>query len=602
MNKKSLKALFLRFIEVYKDEGISTAFLHGLEFLTKYVPVINFSVYRHWYRQHEPGLKELKLQHLQGDLLSQRPLISIVIPVFNPPLKILGETFDSIANQTYSNWECCLANGDPSNFKVKKFIEDYVHKDNRFKVLHLEKNLGIAGNTNMAITLASGSYVAFLDHDDLIAPFALFEIARRLNFDPDIDLFYSDEDNIDTRGFRYGPFFKPSYSPDYLRSVNYMCHFLVVRKKLGEQVGWLRSGFDGAQDYDFIFRISEQARRIERIPMVLYHWRALQGSTAADSNAKPYAGPAGIRSINEHLQRLNLHGKAETTYMPTWYRVNYDIPNNPMVSVIIPNCDHPEDLKNLIESILQKSTYQNFELVIVENNSREPEIFTLYNHLMSIDQRIRVISWKKPFNYSQVNNWAVRHCRGEILLFLNNDIEIITPTWIEEMLMHAIQSGVGTVGAKLIFPNNTIQHAGVIIGIGDVAGHAYKGFTRDMKGHGGQLQLIHNTAANTAACLMVRQEVYNLVGGFDENYVLSFGDVDLCLKILEAGYVNVWTPYTELYHHESKTRGYERSPTQLARYQNEVLYFKWKWSTFLEKGDPYYNPNLTRKREDFRLA
>ena len=600
--KKSFGTLIQRFGEVYRDEGLASAFVHGLEFLSKLLPFINFSLYKRWYQKHEPGESELALQRLQAELLPQKPLISLVIPVYNPPPRIFQETLDSVLAQSYANWECCLANGDPSNTAVKDLIDEYAGKDDRFKVVHLEQNLGIAGNTNVAITMATGTYVGFLDHDDLIAPFALFEVVRRLVSDPGIDLFYSDEDNMNMKGVRYGPFFKPDFSPDFLRSVNYMCHFLVVRKTLGDEVGWIRSGFEGAQDYDFILRESERARRIERIPMMLYHWRSVQGSTAADSNAKPYAGPSGIRAIEEHLQRMNLPGKAETITMPTWYRVKYEISGYPLVSIIILNRDHPEDLGKLVTSILEKSTYTNYELLVVENNSTLPTTFQLYDELRNRDQRIRILEWQNPFNYSAVNNWAATQANGEVLLFLNNDIEVITPTWIEEMLMHAQRQDVGTVGAKLYFPNNTIQHAGVIVGIGDVAGHAYKGFTRDMTGHGGQLMMVHNTAANTAACLMVRRDLFKQVGGFDENYILAYGDVDLCLKVLEAGYVNVWTPFSELYHHESKTRGYERSPEQLARYRNEVFYFKQRWGEFMQRGDPYYNPNLSKEREDFRFA
>jgi len=601
--KKSFVEHVKRFVEIFQDEGAGTALTRAMEFqLTKLNPYIDLSQYKRWAKEHEPNQKELELQHLQADLLPQKPLISLVVPVYNPPLDILKETLDSVVNQTYANWECCVANGDTSNTAITGLIDDYVRKDTRFKVVHLEENLGIAGNTNAAVALASGSYVAFLDHDDLIAPFALFEVAIRLVFDPGIDIFYSDEDNVNLKGVRSGPFFKPCFSPDLLRSVNYMCHFLVVRKTLGDEVGWIRNGYEGAQDFDFILRVSERANKIERIPMMLYHWRSIKGSTAADSNAKPYAGPSGIKALENHLQRLNTPGSVETVFMPTWYRVKYDLPKHPLVSIIVLNHDHEDDLHKLVHSILEKSTYENYELLIVENNSVREETFALYDELREVDQRVKIVEWNHPFNYSQVNNWAARQSSGEVLLFLNNDIEVITPDWIEEMLMHAIRPGVGTVGAKLYFPNDTIQHAGVILGIGDVAGHGHKGFHKDLTGHGGQLTQIRNTAANTAACLMVRKEVFEQVNGFDENYILAYGDVDLCLKVLEAGYLNVWTPFAELYHHESKTRGYERSPEQLARYKNEVFYFKQRWDTFMHKGDPYYNPNLSKKREDFRLA
>lgn len=599
---KSVGELLRRFVEVIRNEGLGSAFIRGLEFLSRKIPFINFSQYKIWYQKHEPLEDELLLQRLQGDLLPQKPLISLVVPVYNPPLHILTDTLASVVNQSYVNWECCIANGDKTNAAVTSLIDSYAQKDARFKVVHLSENLGIAGNTNAAVALASGAYVAFLDHDDLIAPFALFEVARRLVSDPQIDVFYSDEDNINLKGRRSGPYFKPDFSPDLLRSVNYMCHFLVVRKALGDAVGWIRAGYEGAQDYDFILRITEKAGEVAHIPMMLYHWRSIEGSTAFDSNAKPYAGPSGIKALEEHLQRRGTPGNVETVFMPTWYRVRYELPEHPLVTIIVLNRDHADDLHKLVTSILEKSTYKNFELLIVENNSTQKATFDLYAELQAADNRVRVAKWDHLFNYSQVNNWAAQQASGSVLLFLNNDIEVITPAWLEEMLMHALRKEVGTVGAKLYFPNDTIQHAGVILGIGDVAGHGYKGFHRDFTGHGGQLLQIRNTSANTAACVMMRKEVFEQVNGFDENYILAFGDVDLCLKVMAAGFVNVWTPFAELYHHESKTRGYERSPEQLARYQNEVFYFRQRWDSFLHKGDPYYNPNLTRKREDFRLA
>jgi len=601
--KKNFRYHFNRFLEILQDEGPAEAIRLAFEFnFTKVIGRYDATRYKRWVEAREPDAKELDQQHLQAELLPQHPLISILTPVYNPPLRILTETLESVKNQTYATWQCCLANGDPTNKEVTTLLDRYAAADPRFKVVHLNENLGIAGNTNAAVALATGEFVAFLDHDDLIAPNALFEVAIRLISDPEIDVFYSDEDNVNEKGVRTGPFFKPCFSPDLLRSVNYMCHFLVVRKSLGESVGWIRNGYEGAQDFDFILRISEKAKKIVRIPKMLYHWRSIKGSTAADSNAKPYAGPSGIRAVEDQLQRLNLSGSVETVFMPTWYRVHYDLPSRPLVSIVILNHEHADDLEKGVTSIISKSTYDNFELLIVENNSKQQETFALYARLKALYPRVRILEWNHPFNYSAANNWAASQANGDFLLFLNNDIEVITPDWLEQMLMHAIRPGVGTVGAKLFFPNDTIQHAGVIVGIGDVAGHGHKGFHRSLVGHGGQLTQIRNTSANTAACLMVRKEIFEKVKGFDENFILAYGDVDLCLKVLTSGYLNVWTPFAELYHHESKTRGYERSPEQLARYKNEVFYFKQRWNSFMREGDPYYNPNLSSKRENFRLA
>lgn len=564
-------------------------------------PIVRRSLFRRWIRNNEPNKKELEKQRIRAKCLPEQPLISLLVPVYNPPIYILEQTLDSVAAQTYTNWECCIANGDSSNQAIKDLLDAREKADQRFKVIHLEQNRGIALNTNAAAAIASGSFVGFLDHDDVLAPFALFEVAVRIWNDTAIDLFYSDEDVLNEKGNRTEPFFKPGYSPDLLRSMNYMCHFLMIRKTLGESLYWLREGFDGAQDFDFILRATEVAKKVERIPSILYHWRSVKGSTAADYYAKPYATTSGIRALQDHLQRVKTPGEVNTNYMPTWYRVNYTLAEAPLVSIIIPNHDHAEDLRRLITSILEKSTYTNFEILIIENNSSLPETFELYELLKMEDSRISILEWNHPFNYSAVNNFGVDNARGEVLLFLNNDMEVISPDWLEQMLMHANRGAVGAVGAKLIYPNDTIQHAGIIVGIAGTAGHSHKGYYKDRVGYGGLLKQVHNVSANTAACLMVRREIFLEAGGFDPNYVLAFGDVDLCLKIMHKGYLNVWTPFAELYHYESKTRGYETSPEQRARFTNEISYFKHRWKEFLNAGDSFYNPNLTLKDEGYSI-
>lgn len=601
--KKNLLEYLARFNQVLQTDGFSTAFRITRQYLTdpSVNPISRRLLYSRWIKNNEPSDKGLQEQKIRSKLLPYQPLISLVVPVYNPPVEVLSATLDSVSCQTYPIWECCIANGDPSNPEIKAILDQRAADDPRVKVIHLQKNLGIAGNTNRAISLCNGTYVAFLDHDDQLAPFALYEIVLKLWADPEIDIIYSDEDNIDENGKRTEPLFKPGFSPDYLRSVNYMCHFLVVRKKIGDELGWIRSDFEGAQDFDFILRASEKAGKIERIPKILYHWRSVKGSTAADFYAKPYAGVSGIKAVEDHLQRINCPGQVETIYMPTWYRVQYKLAATPLVSIIILNHDHAEDLKKLIISIVERTTYELYEILIIENNSQKLETFELYDSLRRAHKPIKIVELNEPFNYSRANNFAARQAAGEVLLFLNNDLEVITPGWIDEMLMHVLRSGVGTVGAKLLYPNNTIQHAGVIVGIGEVAGHGHKGFNTDRVGYGGQLKMVHNTSANTAACLMIKKEVFLQVQGFDENYILAFGDIDLCLKILDAGLLNIWTPFAELHHHESKTRGYERSLEQLARYANEVYYFKEKWKSFLIKGDPYYNPNLTLIKENYEV-
>lgn len=600
--KKGAGEALNRFTRILKTEGAPTAFRHAYQYLTNPAinPLLRHFFYRQWIHKHEPSEQELSIQRTRSQMLPAKPLISLLVPVYNPPLDVITDTLDSVTAQTYPDWECCIANGDVSNTALKSLLDDRAKADPRFKVVHLEQNLGIAGNTNAAAALATGSYAGFLDHDDMLAPFALFEVALTLWSDPEIDILYSDEDNIDSSGKRVSPFFKPGFSPDLLRSMNYMCHFLVVRRSLGEDLGWIRSGFEGAQDFDFILRATEKTNRVVRIAKILYHWRSIAGSAAADDNAKPYATVSGVKALEEHLKRLNTPGSAESHYLPTWYRIRYDLQQEPKVSIIILNHDHADDLAKLLRSIRERSSYNNYEILIVENNSSQQAIFDLYAALRGKDERVKILEFNKPFNYSRANNFAANKASGEVLLFLNNDMEIISPDWLEEMLVHAVRPAVGTVGAKLLFPNNTIQHAGVIVGIGKVASHGHKGYDRASIGYGGRLILTHNVAASTAACLMMRKEVFQQVGGFNEDYILAYGDIDLCLRVLEKKLVNVWTPFAELYHHESKTRGMEESPEQIARYQNEVFLFQKRWGKFIRKGDPYYNPNLSLEHEDFR--
>jgi GT2 family glycosyltransferase len=379
-----------------------------------------------------------------------------------------------------------------------------------------------------------------------------------------------------------------------------MPHFLVVRKSFGDAIGWFREGYDGSQDYDLILRAVENARCVAHIPKILYHWRAWSESTASSSDAKPYANDSGKRALQEHFNRVGLSAQIEDGYSSTFYRVHYQRLNTPLISIIIPNHDHAKDLKLCIDSILQKTSYPNIEIILVENESKEQKTFNLYEQLKR-DARIRIVKWDQPFNYSHVNNWAVTQANGEVILFLNNDTQVINGDWLEEMLQFAMRPDVGAVGAKLYYPDESIQHAGVIVGLGGVAGHSHKYYPRQHPGYFRRLETVQNISAVTAACLMVRKQIFQEVNGFDETYALAFGDVDLCLSILKKGYLNVWTPYAELYHHESKTRGVEDTLEKKKRFTNETNYFKHKWAERLSSGDPYYNPNLSLDYEDFRL-
>ena len=557
------------------------------------------SDYEKWILNNEPKAKQLVEQRAEINNFNYMPLVSIIMPVWNTPAKILNQTFKSVVDQTYDKWELCIADGN-SNSDTKKVLSYWAKKDRRIRIKFLNENKGIAANSNEALLLAQGEFVAFLDHDDLLAPFALFEVVNALQMDANVDVVYSDEDKTNESGRRFDPFFKPDFSPDYLRSVNYMTHFLVVRKSLEDQAAWFREGYDGAQDYDLILRLVEKARVVAHIPKILYHWRVWASSAASGSDAKPYANASGKKALQEHLTRESLSAQVEDGFHPTFYHVRYQLAKNPLISIIIPNQDHALDLERCVNSILQKTTYPNFEIILVENGSREQKTFNMYKYLER-DSRIHLMEWNEPFNYSRVNNWAAEQANGEVFLFLNNDTQIINNDWLEQMLQFAMRSDVGAIGAKLYYPDESIQHAGVIIGLGGIAGHGHKNFPRKQAGYFGSLISVQNVSAVTAACLMIRKQVFQEVNGFNEEYALAFGDVDLCLKILQKGYLNVWTPYAELYHYESKTRGGEDTPEKQARFRKEVDYFRQEWTGILERGDEYYNPNLSLEREDFSI-
>lgn len=532
-------------------------------------------------------------------------LFSILVPLYNTPQNFLEEMIGSVQSQTYAKWELCLVDGsDREHGYVEEICRQYAQKDPRIQYKKLLNNEGISENTNAAIEMATGHYIGLLDHDDLLHPSALFEYMKVI-CRKDADVIYCDEDKFGTSdGVHFGPNYKPDFSIDYLRNNNYVCHFLVFRKALLDKVGLFRKQCDGSQDHDMILRLSEVTDKIAHVPKILYHWRASITSVAFDPNAKPYTAEAGILAINEHLQRCGLKGKAESSQIhPNVYRVRYEIEGDPLVSILIPNKDHVEDLYRCIDSILTKSTYRNYEIIIIENNSVEQETFDYYHELES-DPRIRVVVYetKGGFNYSAINNFGMQFAKGEHILLLNNDVEIITENWIEEMLMFSQREDVGAVGAKLYYPNDTLQHAGVILGIGGVADHAHKNYPRETRGYMMRCWIQQNMSAVTAACLMIKKSVYEEVGALDEeNFKVALNDVDLCMKVRAKGYLIVWTPYAEAYHHESKSRGPENTPEKTKRFEGEILAFRKKWKKELAEGDPYYNPNLALDSTDFRV-
>lgn len=554
--------------------------------------------YEAWLARHKVDKRTLRRQ--KHSAFAQKPLISIVIPLYCTPLPYLKELLESVRRQSYENWQLCLADGSPDD-KAKEFIEKHYGREKRIVYRKLEENGGISANTNEAVALAAGEYLMLCDHDDTLEPDALYEIVKAIN-DTGADVLYTDEDKVSMDGRHYfDPNFKPDFNLFRLRENNYICHIFVVKKSLTDETGLLRSEFDGAQDFDFILRCCEKAQKIMHIPKVLYHWRCHMDSTAADPSSKAYAYEAGRKAVREHYQRLGIDAKVEMTERPGWYRSHVKVQGNPLISVIIPNKDHTDDLELCLFSMTRKSTYRNYEILIVENNSEKEETFEYYRKLPDRYPKARVLTWEKEFNYSAINNFAAKEAKGEYLLFLNNDVEILTPDWMEEMLQNCQQENVAAVGAKLYYPDDTIQHAGVVLGLGGIAGHIMCRASKEDPGYFGRMISVQEISAVTAACMMVKKSDFDAVGGLDETFQVAFNDIDLCMKFRAAGKKIIFTPYAELYHYESKSRGLEDTPEKQFRFDKEVKRFQEKWAQQLEMGDPYYSPNLSVTEGDCSL-
>lgn len=553
--------------------------------------------YEQWYENHKALPEELEKQ--KNEKWKRKPLISIVVPVYNTPQVFLRQMIESVQNQSYSEWELCIGNASPENKEMKKILEEY-KKDARIKEVEIPENKGISQNTNRAMEIASGELIGLLDHDDLLAPNALYEIAKAVNEHPDPEVIYTDEDKVTTDlKEHFQPHLKPDFNLDLLRSNNYICHFFVASRDLIKRVGGFRPEFNGAQDYDLILRCTEQAKQIVHIPKILYHWRVHKASTADNPASKMYAFDAGKRAIEEHLVRCRTKGTVQHTKDLGFYRVKYEVCGEPLVSIIIPNKDQSEALKKCLDSIREKTSYRNYEIIIVENNSEEPETFAFYKKIAG--EKIKIVTWEGEFNYSAINNFGVRHARGDYLLLLNNDVEIINGDWLTEMLSHCQRKEVGIVGAKLYYPDNTIQHAGIIIGIGGVAGSVFVGLPRAFSGYLHKASIQLDLSAVTAACMLVKRSVFEQVGGLEEKLKVAFNDVDFCLRVREKGYLVVYDPYAELYHYESKTRGAEDTKEKIRRFQTEIEYMRSHWIGLLKKGDPYYNCNLSLTKWDYSL-
>lgn len=565
--------------------------------------------YGPWYEEHRAKPEELERQRKQSLAWENFSggeesacVFSIAVPVFRTPAKFLCEMIESVRSQSFPFWELCLANADPEDREVAEILERYCREDRRIRVKNLKENKGISENTNAALAMARGEFVGLLDHDDLLAPDALYEMAARLEKDGGIDVFYTDEDKVTTDlSEHFQPHLKPDFNLDLLRSNNYICHFFVVRREIAERIGGFRPEFNGAQDYDFIFRCTEQAEKIVHIPRILYHWRVHSASTADNPASKMYAYEAGKRAIEGNLERSGVRGVVSLRQDYGFYDVHYPVEGEPLVSILIPNKDQKETLMHCIHSVLETSTWKNLEILIIENNSEQEETFACYRELEK-DPRIRILTYPgKTFNYSAINNFGVQQAKGEYLLFLNNDIEVITPDWIEQMLGNCQRPEVGIVGAKLYYPDNTIQHAGIIIGIGGIAGHAFLGLARAKSGYLHKASLQMDYSAVTAACMMMKAEAFRKAGGFEEKLTVAFNDVDLCLRTVEQGWLVVYDPHVEMYHYESKSRGAEDSEEKLRRFQQEIEFMRTRWIRLLKDGDPNYNQNLTLSKWNYSL-
>ncbi|MCD7745281.1 MAG: glycosyltransferase family 2 protein [Lachnospiraceae bacterium] len=567
--------------------------------------------YERWRRKY--GVKRQELTAQRSTHFAWEPKISIVVPLYRTPEKFLREMIASVRKQTYPDWELVLSDGS-GNHALTDLLKKYEAQDSRIHVLFNDGNpLRIAENTNAALQAATGEYIVFGDHDDLFSPDALWSCVKVLNERPDAELIYSDEDKVDEGGKHYfEPHFKPDYSPDLLCSMNYFCHLVLIKRKLRERTGFLDPAYEGAQDYDYVLRCTEHtdASRIAHIPRILYHWRAHKASTAENPESKRYAFEAGRRAIAAHYERLGLKAKVTEGEYPGLYHTEFAICRKedgslPLISILIPNKDHIVDLRNCIRSIEEKSDYRNYEYIIIENNSTEPETFEAYRELERDIPNLRVVHYKTEggsgFNFSAINNFGVTYAKGDYYLLLNNDTEIINPDCLRQMLGYCQREEVGAVGALLFYEDETIQHAGVVLGYGGIAGHAFIGEKRGDNGYFSRIICAQNYSAVTAACMMVKASVYREAGGMSEELCVAFNDIDFCMKVRQLGKLIVYTPQAQLYHFESKSRGLENTQEKIERFNQETRLFLKRWGDQVEAGDPYYNPNLALDKADFSI-
>ena len=559
-------------------------------------------LYYTWLSKNFPREAELKKMAETVEVFSYKPVISIIMPVFNTPERFLREAIDSVLKQVYPYWELCIADDASTQPHIRTILEEYTARDNRIKVVFRTENGHISRASNSAIELAEGEFLALLDHDDLLTPDALYEVALLLNRYPEADMIYSDEDKIDDNNQLREPFFKPDWCPDSFLSRMYTCHLGIYRRSLVNEIGGFRAGYEGSQDYDLVLRFTEKTEKIFHIPKILYHWRIHSASTASSLDSKTYAVDAAKKALSDAIQRRGEHGVLTPAPGPNgYYLIRYQIQSIDLVSIIIPTKNLGKILDKCLDSIFEKTTYPKYEVILIDNGSTEEETFeVIKNWKARKPNQFRCYSLDIPFNYSKLNNFAVQNSNGKYLLFLNNDTEVVTPDWIDAMVEQAQRPSIGAVGTLLLYPDNTIQHAGVVAGIGGVGSHSHKHFQVGSPGYFNHINTINNFSAVTAACLMCRRDVFEEVGGFEEELPVAFNDVDFCFKLVDKGYKNVYLPHVVLYHYESKSRGHEDTPEKLARIIRETLYMQNKWKEIIE-NDPCYNPHLTRKAENYSI-
>lgn len=579
-----------KFLKESKAQYVSTK--KSLIWLKKKLTGNEYADYDTWLRIMRVSRQELFEQ--RKTKFSYAPKFSVVVPLYHTPAKFLKDLVRSMMYQSYANWELCLANASPEDVHLTSLLENWAMRDKRIRVIRLEKNLGIAQNTNAGIAASTGEFIAFLDHDDFLEPDALFCYADALNKDKTIDVFYSDEDKTDEYAAHYFyPHFKSDFNIDLLHANNYMCHFLAVRKSLVDTVGGLNEKFDGAQDYDFVLRLTENTKKIYHCPRILYHWRCSNQSTAANQGNKMYAIHAGKAALNAHYKRIGWNARAQEGAVDGWYQTKFTLKEEPLVSILIPNKDHTDDLDVCLNSFFERADYQNYEFIIIENNSVLPETFAYYEKIEKEHDNVKVVYWEAGFNYSAINNFGFKFAKGDYIMLLNNDVELITPDIFQSMLGFCMRPEVGIVGAKLLYNDHTVQHAGVLVGAGGLADHVFKGIHEDDPGYMGRAISSQDVSAVTAACLLVKRSVYEEVGGLEDEFQVAFNDVDFCLKVRKAGYLIVYDADVKLFHYESKSRGMEDTTERFIRFGNEMMLLNSKWDILSTFVDPYYNPNLS---------